>query len=104
MHHKIAHIYAKRVTDTNPITIGFVSVLLLFNCQRWDYNTRRYTVQSQNRANECQFCANSEFFINQPAIYIKNSIKMCFILKHGFVQMLPEPSAHSAGSCEAVNG
>lgn len=39
MHQKIAHIDAKRITDTNPITIGFVSVLLLFNCQRWDFTS-----------------------------------------------------------------
>lgn len=80
MHHKIAHIYAKRITDTNPITIGFVSVLLLFNCQRWDYNTRRYTVQSQNRANECQLYANSKCFIKIRDILRQNNKKYAFYL------------------------
>ena len=74
------------------------------NFKQYHFNTYRYTVQSQDCANDCQFCANSKYFINLERNSHKNSIKsMDSILKHGFVQMLPEPLAHSAGSCEAVN-
>lgn len=73
------------------------------NFKQYHFNTYRYTVQSQDCANDCQFCANSKYFINLERNSHKNSIKsMDSILKHGCVQMLPEPLAHSAGSCEAV--
>ncbi len=36
------------------------------NFKQYHFNTYRYTVQSQDCANDCQFCANSKFFI-KPA-------------------------------------
>ena len=36
------HIDAKRKTATIPIFTGFVAVLSPYNCQRWDYTTKRH--------------------------------------------------------------
>ena len=47
------------------------------NFNQYHFNTCRYTVQSQKRANECLFCANSKYFIKTRNILRQNRKKVC---------------------------
>lgn len=50
------------------------------NFKQYHYNMRGYTVQSQSRANECQVCANSKYFIKIRNILRQNNKKYAFYL------------------------